>query len=50
MATYSSFLAWRIPWTEDPGGGYSPWGCKESYTAEELTLSLFFIGTFYVLC
>ena len=21
-------LAWRIPWTEDPGG-YSPWGLKE---------------------
>ena len=20
MATYSSTLAWRIPWTEDPGG------------------------------
>ena len=19
MATHSSFLAWRIPWTEDPG-------------------------------
>ena len=20
MATYSTILAWRIPWTEDPGG------------------------------
>ena len=20
MATHSSFLAWEIPWTEDPGG------------------------------
>ena len=20
MATYSSILAWRVPWTEDPGG------------------------------
>ena len=20
MATHSSFLAWNIPWTEDPGG------------------------------
>ena len=20
MAAYSSILAWRIPWTEDPGG------------------------------
>ena len=23
MATYSSFLAWRIPWTEEPGGPQS---------------------------
>ena len=20
MATHSSFLSWRIPWTEEPGG------------------------------
>ena len=25
MTTHSSIPAWRIPWTEDPGGGYSPW-------------------------
>ena len=25
MATHSSILAWRIPWTEEPVG-YSPWG------------------------
>ena len=23
MATYSSTLAWRIPWTEEPGGPQS---------------------------
>ena len=23
MATHSSTLAWRIPWTEEPGGQYS---------------------------
>ena len=23
MATQSSILAWRIPWTEEPGGLYS---------------------------
>ena len=28
MATYSSVLAWRIPWTEE--ADYSPWGRKES--------------------
>ena len=25
MATHSSILAWRMPWTEEPGG-YGPWG------------------------
>ena len=29
MATHSIILAWRIPWTEEPGG-YSPWANKES--------------------
>ena len=29
MATHSSILAWRIPWTEEPGGLYSSWGCKK---------------------
>ena len=29
MTTHSSILAWRIPWTEEPGGGYSPWDRKE---------------------
>ena len=29
MAAHSSILAWRIPWAEEPGGGYSPWGHKE---------------------
>ena len=28
MAAHSSILAWKIPWTEEPGG-YSPWGLKE---------------------
>ena len=35
MATHSSILAWRIPWTEEPGG-YSPPGCKEQDTTERL--------------
>ena len=33
-ATHSSILAWEIPRTEEPGGLYSPWGCKESDTTE----------------
>ena len=34
MATHSSTLTWNIPWTEEPGGLYSPWGHKESDTTE----------------
>ena len=32
MATHSSILAWRIPWTEEPGGLQS----MESDTTEQL--------------
>ena len=39
MATHSSILAWRIPWTEEPGGAYSSWSCKELYTTEQLTVT-----------
>ena len=35
MATQSSILAWRIPWTEEPGR-YSSEDCKESDTTERL--------------
>ena len=31
MATHSSILAWRIPWTEEPGGLQSM-GSQESDT------------------
>ena len=33
MATHSSILAWRIPWTEEPGGLQSM-DHKESDTTE----------------
>ena len=33
MATHSSTLAWKTPWTESLVG-YSPWGRKESDTTE----------------
>ena len=36
MATHSSILAWRIPWTEEPGGLCSSWDWKESDTTEWL--------------
>ena len=41
MATHSSILAWRIPWTERLAG-YSPLRCKEPNMIEWLTLSPFF--------
>ena len=41
MATHSSILAWRIPWTEELGGLQST-GRKESDTAS-LSLSLIYI-------
>ena len=33
MATHSNLLAWKIPWTEEPG---RLWGRKESVTTERL--------------
>ena len=36
LATHSSILAWRIPWTEEPGGLQSR-GCQESDTTEQLS-------------
>ena len=35
MATHSSVLAWKIPWTERSLAGCSPWDRKESDTAEQ---------------
>ena len=35
MATHSSILAWKIPWTEDPGGLQST-ESQESDMAEQL--------------
>ena len=33
LATHSTILSWRIPWTESPSG-YSPWDRKESDATE----------------
>ena len=37
MATHSSILAWRTPWTGVLAGS-SSWGCKELDTTEQLSL------------
>ena len=34
MATHCSTLALKIPWTEELGAGYCPWGHKELDTTE----------------
>ena len=39
IATHSSSLAWRIPWTEELGRLYSPWDRKESDTTVRLTFA-----------
>ena len=31
MATYSSILAWRTPWTEEPGG---PWSIRLTHVRQ----------------
>jgi len=46
-ATYSSILAWRIPWRSL--AGYSPWGRKESDTTKQLRLFAFLASRFQVL-
>ena len=47
MATHSSFLAWRIPWTEEPDGLHVAKSCKEpdrtEVTEHAVLKFLFFI-------
>ena len=43
MAIHSSILAWRIPWTEEPGRLLFM-GSQELDMTEQLTLSLHFSG------
>ena len=40
MATLSSILTWRIPWTEETGG-YSPCGCKDSDMTKQLSMCIY---------
>ena len=35
MASYSSILAWRIPWTEEPGGLQSIGSYRQEYWSSE---------------
>ena len=50
MATHSSILAWRIPWTEEPAD-YSPQSLKELDTTEEISgLSRYFVFLYVFVC
>ena len=40
MATHSSILAWRIPWTEEPGGPQST-GLQSPTGLSDFTLTFF---------
>ena len=40
MATHSSILAWRIPWTEKPGKLYSPWSRKDDCATNSFTFHM----------
>ena len=44
MATHFSILAWRIPWTEEPGGLQSV-GSKESDTPELTSINTSTVST-----
>ena len=39
MATHCSILAWRIPWTEEPGGLQSMWSQRVGHDGETSQIS-----------
>ena len=45
MASHSSTLAWKIPWTEERGRLYSPWGHKELDMTKRLHFTSFHVTT-----
>ena len=45
MATHSSILAWKIPWTKEPGGLQSMGSQRVRYDEATSTFTFFTIGT-----
>ena len=45
MTTHSRILAWRFPWTKEPGGVH---GCKELDTTERLTIKAVLSSSFVI--
>ena len=45
MATHSCILAWKIPWTEEPGGLHTVHGVAKSWTQVSTAQQLSILGT-----
>ena len=41
MAPHYNTLALKIPWTEELGAGYCPWGGKESARLSDFTFTFY---------
>ena len=54
MATYSSILACKVPWAEEPGGlqSCSPWGRRELDTTKHAHMHacMPYIGIYVCVC
>ena len=61
MATYSSVLVWRIPWTEEPGGlhsirservrhNWSNLACTHNYPSFLSSMGKFGVSDYIILC
>ena len=47
MATHSSSLAWRIPWTEEPGGLQSTGSQRVRHDRSDLACTQACLSSFY---
>ena len=50
MATHSSVLAWRIPWTEEPGGLQSKGAHRVGHDGNDLKVKVKFAQLWLTLC
>ena len=48
MATHSSILAWRLPWTEEPGGLQSMGSQRDGHDSVTNTVNMTIFGFFVV--
>ena len=50
MATHSSILAWRLPWTEEPGGLQSMGSQRDGHDSVTNTVNMTIFGFFCCCC